>query len=125
MAIVAVAVNRAPHTSTVGLTKFFIRATSANVSAAGEELVAAPAAGSRINITRLRLSCAVAGAFWLADEDDTILTQTYYFAATGGDSYIEVDFSATPRIVADGNALEIRASGAAQVSVEVEGLIST
>ncbi len=123
MGIVVVAVNRGPPTSTMGLSKFFIRATSANVSA-GEELVAAPAAGSRINITRLRLSCAVAGDFWLVDDAGTILSQIYYFAATGGDSFIEVDFSNAPRYLADAKALEVDASGAAQVSIEVEGFVS-
>jgi hypothetical protein len=123
MAIVAVAVATAPPTSTAGLTKFSYRATSANVSA-GEELVAAPAAGSNLNITRLRISSAVALACWLADDAATVLTQIYYFQATGGDSFIDIDFSHAPRIVADAKAIEIDATGAGQVSIEIEGFTS-
>ena len=122
MAIVAVAVNTAPRTSTTGKTLFVVRATSADIS--GNELLKAnAAAGVKIAVTKLRLSSAVACSAFLTDEDGNVLTQTYYFMATGGDSFIEVDFSNAPRYLVAAKALHIDgASGA--ISIEVEGFLA-
>ena len=122
MAIVAVAVDAAPPTSTAGKTKWIVRATSADVS--GSELLKAnAAAGVRIAVTKLRLSSAVVCSAFLADEDANVLTQTYHFMATGGNSFIEVDFSNAPRYLVAAKALHIDgASGA--ISIEVEGFLA-
>ena len=119
MVITAAAINAAPHTSTAGKTTWVVRGHSANASA-GEELRAAPGGTLQLYITRFRISCSSAIDVWLADEDGNLLTAEYYFSATGG-NYIEVDCSRAPRALPDNKALEVDASGAGDVGVEVEG----
>ena len=122
MAIAAVAVNAAPPTSTAGKTLFCVRATSADIS--GSELLLANAvADLRICVTKLRLSSAVVCSAYLEDEDNNVITTTFHFEATGGSSFIEIDYSHAPRYLVAAKALHINGAAGA-ISIEVEGFLA-
>lgn len=112
-------INCAPAgTSTIGKTLFRVRDTSANASA-GVEIVAAPAAGVRIYVTKVRFTTGSAITLALQDEDGNPIAGPYYFAANGP-GMTEVFFD-SPRYLVAAKALQWIASGAGNCGVECEG----
>jgi hypothetical protein len=115
-------INFSTMTSTIGLTIWQVYDISADASAA-VTLVAAPGAGSRLNITRATLSTASAIYVTLMHDNGVPVLGPYYFS-TGGPGTIVVDLRHAPRYLHDNEALQYLTSGAGAVTVEVEGFTS-
>ncbi len=119
MAVVAYPLNVGPQTSTAGMTTWAWRATSTDASGS-EEIVPAPEPGYQYYITNIRMTSNADVDVWLCDDEGTKVTPEIYFLTTGSGFY-EADYSHGPLFLGDGRALHVDASGAGDISVEVEG----
>ena len=112
------------NSNTVASYGFSVNGTSSDLSGC-EELVAAPAAGVSIYLTKVLITCVAAisvtlGAGETGGACTTILLGPITFAATSGSPYA-LDFGNKGIKLDAATSLTIDASGAGAVQVYVEG----
>jgi len=92
-------------------------------AATAVELKTAPSTGQYLAVRRVIMSCASAIAIYLQDEDGNVIAGGYEFT-TGGPGTIDIQYE-FPRYLTDEKALHYQATGAGNVTIEVEGFTAS